>query len=1202
MMLNLYAGRENIDKERFVYDRIMERGGETFVLVPDQYTLVAEEQALRYTGMDCLFDIEILSMDRLGMRLLAEQGRESVTMLDKYGRFMLLTRLIKEHIDDFDIFRRSAGKITFTSMLSDFISEFKQQECSLEQIEAMLRSDGIEADSAQTDSILPAKLSELKGIIEAYEKAIDGRYKDAEDYITTYVDVIRDSRLVRGKSIWIYGYDSITPKFSRAMIELAKVADSVNYIVNRSDFKLDGRMTGMLRRRAAEEGVECITREIGREYELSKSQTIRRIERELWADSAGGPPGDDENNPVAEGELTVVSAANPYYEAESAACYIWHLVRDLGYRMRDIQVIANDEAVMHPIIRRVFEEYELPVFMDASRDITDAAPVGFIVNLLWFTVYSKRSDYLFAMLKTGLSGISDADIEDLENYARTYHIRNTMWDRDFRYGEDRLGADKLSRLNELRRLISEKTGLLPVNQANNTAAAGTKQIIQADNTAAAGTDKGGSTGERGAGDNVSVVNAEAGSVTIAAFVKNFRRYLKDVWDLDEAVMRMAEEETELGLTDEAQWTVESYNRALQLLDQTADIMGETEFGLRDFTDIYVAGLTNAAALMIPSSADGLSVGTMIRTRPGPVRAVVVLGANEGVLPMQPSTEGLFSMDEKKYFREKGFALGALDDIRQDEENAAMYRMMSKPSERLYISFSLTDADGGEAIPSAVIDSLRTLFPELNEPGGILRDVIRAGWNDSSLTFRGSPAARRNGQAAGPHNAGDIISVPGVSMRHMTDHIKAGMKDRKDGLSRDGSDPQLQALLKWYRKYRGPELCRLLRAAADENIQKPLGKEVARELFGRNGLLKLSASALTGYFDCPFRFYIDRGLRPKEERDFASDPRSIGDAYHECLMMVAGRLLGDRELLRRISTDAGKTAPDPGSPAAPETEASPEPAADELERIVSEELDRIAGDYEGGLFISTGSEEFRMSRIREICTIAARAMAKQLASDSLVTAQFEESFARGAKLEPVTLEVDGVKVYVEGKIDRMDILSIGSGSRARIIDYKTGSDTLDIWKMRNGYKMQLMIYSISAENCGYEPAGIFYFNIKDPIEGLDGKSGSKAMELASRPDEEIYKLKGKYVDEPGVLDAMPEDVLAGGRDRGISRELYEEVRKDVLDSISRTAEGILSGRIDIRPLKMGGRLVCTYCSYKPICGRDREYALNRPREIPPEPKG
>ena len=157
-MVRLFAGRENIEKERFIYDRIAADGGETLVLVPNQYTLVAEEQALRYTGRDCLFDIEILSMNRLGFRLLREQGRESVNMLDRYGRFMLLTRLIKEHKDEFEIFRRSAGKQSFTNMLSDFISEFKQNECSAEKMAEMLEDEN-------TDPLLRAKLREVSSVL-----------------------------------------------------------------------------------------------------------------------------------------------------------------------------------------------------------------------------------------------------------------------------------------------------------------------------------------------------------------------------------------------------------------------------------------------------------------------------------------------------------------------------------------------------------------------------------------------------------------------------------------------------------------------------------------------------------------------------------------------------------------------------------------------------------------------------------------------------------------------------------------------------------------------------------------------------------------------------------------------------------------------------------------------------------------------------
>ena len=427
-MLRLFAGRENIDKERFIYDRVKEHGGETLVLVPDQYTLVAEEQALKYLGTDCLFSVEITSMNRLGLRILTEQGTESVKMIDKYGRFMLLSMLIREHVGDFDIFSRVAGKLTFTSMLNDFISEFKQQDCTLEKLQEMLGDAG-------GDPILEAKLKELSGVIAAYEEAIKGRYTDSEDYIAMYVSAIKDSKLVRGKSIWIYGYDSITPKFADAVIELANTAESVSFIVNMSDFGLDRRLTSSLTLLGAEKGVNVGTFLIDPSYGSAKSETVRRMEKALWKDVLS-PAERAENADYIPEDLTVVCAANPYYEAESAAAYVWHLIRDLGYKMREIQLIANDEGAMQPIIRRVFAEYGLPVFADTSRDITDSAAVGFIVNLLEFLVHRKSSQYLFAMLKTGLTDYDDSDIEDLENYAKAYRIKGSMWDKPFKFTAD----------------------------------------------------------------------------------------------------------------------------------------------------------------------------------------------------------------------------------------------------------------------------------------------------------------------------------------------------------------------------------------------------------------------------------------------------------------------------------------------------------------------------------------------------------------------------------------------------------------------------------------------------------------------------------------------------------------------------------------------------------------------------------------------
>ncbi|MBR3331760.1 MAG: PD-(D/E)XK nuclease family protein [Mogibacterium sp.] len=1095
-MLRLFTGRENIDKERFIYDRVKEHGGETLVLVPDQYTLVAEEQALKYLETDCLFNVEITSMNRLGLKVLTEQGTESVRMIDKYGRFMLLSMLIREHAGDFDIFSKVAGKLTFTSMLNDFISEFKQQDCTIEKLQEM-------SGDAGGDPILEAKLKELSGVITAYEEAIKGKYTDSEDYIAMYVSAIKDSKLVRGKRVWIYGYDSITPKFAGAVMELAKAAESVGFIVNRSDFPLDERLTASLIQLGADNNIDVSCEEIPASYEMKRSETVKRLERSLWKDVLS-PAEKAENADFVPEDLTIVCAANPYYEAESAAAYVWHLIRDLGYRMREIQLIANDEGDMQPIIRRVFEEYGLPVFADTSRDITDSAAVGFIVNLLEFLVHRKSSQYLFAMLKTGLTDHDDGDIEDLENYARGYRIKGSMWDKPFRYGRDDLGEAAFDRLDAMRADISGSVAKLAVT---------------------------------------------AKAATVSRFIKDFKAYLDDEWKLADRVEKAAAAQDEAGLHDEAQRMTQSFTKAMELLDQIDGIMGDSAMDLAEFTDIYVAGLSDVEVGVIPPSVDGLSMGTMIRTRPRQMKAAVILGACEGVMPLSPQTEGLFSLDEKEYFKTKGFALGSLDDIKMDEENAAMYRMMARPSEKIYISWAMTDAGGRDTSPSPVIGSLKTLFPRIDADGLIRKDIISI---ERGETLKAGET--------------DKINTAGDGMRHLINRIKdANAPEEPDALTR--------AMMRWYADNRRDDLDVMLKAAAYDNVQRPLSRAAAKDLYcRRDGSLSLSASSIGNYIDCPFRYFIDRGLRPKEERTFASDARSVGDVYHECLMAVARQIMKEEEI----------------------------PDGDSLEELVTAALDDLSENYMGGLFISTGCEEYRMSRIREICASAAKAMAAQLSAGSVISASFEEPFGRNAEIGPLRFRAGDSDVYVEGKIDRADIMDVGGENRVRIIDYKTGSDKLDIWKMRQGYKMQLMIYLISAATGDLTPAGMFYFNIKDPIESINDKSENQIATLLAKEAEDEFKLKGAFINEEGVLSAMPEKVLTSAKG-AMSREEYEEVRRDVIARIEETAEGILGGKIDIRPLRVDSRLACGYCSYKPVCRRDRGYVKNSYRQIEPKPK-
>ena len=132
-MLHIYYGREQINKDKFIFDSIK---GKTLLLVPDQFTLQAERDAFFYLGARGLMDLEVVSISRLGLKVLAETGGGRTALIDKYGRHMLLTKILTERREELEIYRGLEKKQSFIEMVNNFISELKQygttpQELSL---------------------------------------------------------------------------------------------------------------------------------------------------------------------------------------------------------------------------------------------------------------------------------------------------------------------------------------------------------------------------------------------------------------------------------------------------------------------------------------------------------------------------------------------------------------------------------------------------------------------------------------------------------------------------------------------------------------------------------------------------------------------------------------------------------------------------------------------------------------------------------------------------------------------------------------------------------------------------------------------------------------------------------------------------------------------------------------------------------------
>lgn len=1121
-MLNIFYGRENLDKEKFIYDNI---GGRALLVVPDQFTLEAERELIAHSGAKALMDVEVLSLSRLGYRLLEELGGSKRTFIDKYGRHMILSSIAAEEREKLQVFKGLEEKNSFIELVNNFISEMKQFNCGADELAEIARS-------VPGGSYTQRKLEDLYLLYSEYEAAIRGKYTDSEDYIDLFLGKISRSELVAGNHIWIYGFDSFAPKALSVIGELMQYAADVNLVLTYDDkreardadlFALAETVIRNFENLAERRSIEVRKRAIPKTYTAERADKIQFIEQELYALPARKyARGGQSTNPAKGGaseaaaagtdSLTLVAAANLYNEAESAACYVLELVRDFGYRFSDIKVICNDQETRGPILKRVFKEYGIDLVSDTSKDILQSSIVQYITALMDVVVEKYRTDLMIKMLKSGFGDLTNDEITDLENYAIKYKIRGTMWKRPFVRGESEYGAEALVRMNAVR---EKALAFMP--------------------------------------DLEAIFEAE----TCGEFISGLYGFLYEKVKLPEKIADLTVLQTEQGRPDLAEETAQIWGKVIGIFDQMSEIMGEQKFRAAAFRDLFEVGISQVEIGILPPTKDGLMMGTMQRTRTGEMKALVVVGANEGVLPNEKPGSGLFGSDEKNLFKENGIELCKVDDVRFLEERMGIYRNLSKPRERLWISYSLSDAEGGPARPSGVFTKLTGLFGD-------------------------TPVAR---DALNRQSDAELVGAGPAGLRHLTEALQAACEGRPLA-------PHWHEALTWFKQNK-PEALEPIRAGiAFTNKQEDLGREMTAALYmGNIGStreealepspeLSLSPSRLERYARCPFSHFVQYGLKPEERRIFEIAPREIGDIYHECLMEMSRHL-----------TARGIAITDPASPWMTISR-------EECRTFVEDVIAKKSGTYREGILEAGNEEKYRGRRITDICEKVCWAVIEQVRAGEILRSSFEAPFGRGRRIPPIPVNLgEGRTAYIEGKIDRVDYLP---GERVKIIDYKTGNENFSVAEAEAGYRLQLMLYLEASLERRMKPAGVFYFKISEPM--VDASGAAIGPEEISDKIQKSFKLNGVIVDDPnvirnvagdfsGISDVVPirinkEGLISGtGKDNLLTDEEFESLREKVREKVTDICKSLAGGGIEIHPMKTAATSACAYCRYKGICRFD-----------------
>jgi ATP-dependent helicase/nuclease subunit B len=1153
LSIRLILGRAGSGKTRYCLDAVASElrrspdGPPLILLVPEQATFQTDRALVAQPGVPGTLRASVVSFRRLAWRVLAETGGAARTHIDEAGKVMALRVLIERRRDELRVFAASAGKAGFLRRLAHTLGELHAYGLRPDDLEqGFLALTALKRD----DTALAGKLRDLAVIGRDLETYLAGRWVDPDDYLSLLATKLAARPVptaVAGASVWLDGFAGFTRQELGVLAALAGLAREVNVTLcldpedlgasrdGASTFHPTLRTYDALTALAVAAGAPPPDKvKLSGSPRFATAPALAHLEREYPRLAPPAFPGGDPHPAI-----TLVGAESRRAEVAAAAREMVRLAREDGLRWREMALVTRSLDPYADLIEAAFSDYGIPLFLDRRRPVAYHPLVEFVRSSLEVALSNWAAEPVFRLLKTDLWPLGRDEVDILENYVLAHGVRGHAWTSQAPWRWRRVFAldetapptpadeKRLALIDGLRRRV---TGLL--------------------------------------GPFVAAVSRQDSTL---------RDLTVALWALLEAVgvpttlRRWAADATAEGRHRLVQEHDQVAMGLVNLLDQLVHNLGDQPGQLAAFTRIIEAGLESLELGLVPPSLDQVMVGSIDRSRQPDVRAFFVLGANDGVFPAASPDDIVFSDSERAELAGFGLDLAPSSEEKAFGEDYLAYIALTRPSERLWVSYTRTDDRGRAMAPSSLVSRMRQAFPRLAqttatlEPGAeeaCAETEFLAGVTKTlSVALRTPPGAATD---ASPETS-DPVSVGAVDPGWL--HAYSWLVDRRVPDRRERTRAALRSL--GYRNH------------------ATLGSSLARDLYGQT--VRVSVSQLQDYAACPFRHFASAGLalepRPRQQIK-APD---IGSYFHAALSLFA-------KALRRERIDLA--------------DLEPEGIAERLDRAVEEITPRLQSE----VLTST-------ARHRHLATRLTRTVGR--------TIEVLQDHARRSAFRPLAAELrfeladEAASFRWHGMVDRVEVASLGSREFVRVIDFKSSSQAYSIRDTYSGLDLQLPAYLLAASTAQASaavnpgpgptgsliPAGALLFPVTDAYVRALGPLDENAL---AGERAKLSRTKGFLLDDRDVLGLMdrhlgggplalssrpgsappllPVTILKRGTPRR-SKALLAPERMDLLLGFTRRklaelSQGMRTGEIDILPARRsGGQSSCRFCDYRPVCRFD-----------------
>lgn len=669
MPLQLVVGGSGSGKSQYIYSEIIKKSINNpeknfIVVVPEQYTMATQKKLVELHPRKGILNIDVVSFDRLAYKVFEETGGQNRPVLDDTGKNLIVRKVLEDNRGKLCCFGSTVNKVGFVSELKSVISELLQYDIDPSRLEQIRQSVG-------ENRLLKAKLDDISLIYGAFKKYLSDKLITSEEILSVLCGVVDASENIKRSELAFDGFTGFTPIQYKLLNLLMIYSEGVTVSVTMDAGERLNVNEGM-------QQLFFMSKEmVHKLYSLCDLSHIE-IKKPIILDAASNPRFKSEELSFLEKNIfrfngkkytgkikniNMIAAQTPKEELKYCIGEILRLTRTEGFRYRDIAVVSSDMSSYGILAGNMCRQNGIPCFVDSKKPVTDNPFVEYIRSALEVVERGYSYESVFRYLRSGMADLEREETDLLDNYCVAAGIRGSRaWNSEWTKKGRGRNAYPLEQLNSLREKIVKPLSKL----------------------------------ESG---------LKAKGACVEDYVRSLYEFITETGCA--AKIKKFSELPETGPEYD-----QLYKKVIDFLDKLVSLLGSEKVSVSEFNRIVDSGFAEIKVGLIPPTSDCVVIGDIERTRLDDIKVMFFVGVNDGLIPKKNENAGVLSESDREALEQLDVTLSPGARRKAFVQRFYLYLILTKASERLYVTYSSKGSDGKTRLPSYLIRDLRRLFPEM----------------------------------------------------------------------------------------------------------------------------------------------------------------------------------------------------------------------------------------------------------------------------------------------------------------------------------------------------------------------------------------------------------------------------------------------------------------------------------------------------------